>query len=122
MFLSNINKYGFTMFTYGGDSTGYFLYDWGAGGLLCGSGRGVFVSLWRCLISMSISMSMSRLQLFILFNIVLDRNCWFKLWVLQIRYWFVFCQRLYSVCVIMLLLLWFFGREIEKVNMINAIM
>ena len=78
MFLSNVNKYGFTMFTYGCYSTGYFLYDWDTGGLLCGSGRGVFINLWRSFNSMS----MSRLELLILFNIVLNRNCWFKLWVL----------------------------------------
>jgi hypothetical protein len=77
MFLSNIDKYGFTMFTYGGDSAGYFLYYWGTGGGLCGSGRGII--------------SMGRLELLVLFYVVLDRNCWFKLWILQLRYGFVFC-------------------------------
>lgn len=71
MFLSNIDKYGFTMFTYGSDTAGYFLNDWGSGGL-CGSG--VFVSLLRGVVG--------RLELFVLFNVVLYRNCWLKLWVL----------------------------------------
>lgn len=74
MFLSNVNEYGFTMFTYGSDTAGYFLNDWGSGGL-CGSDD--FVSLLRGIVGIS------GLELFVLFNVLLDGNSWLKLWVLK---------------------------------------